>query len=395
MKELQNILNAFGKVRIQEKSAVLATVVKTLGSTYRRCGARMLITEEGQMIGSVSGGCLERDVVRKARRVMQTREPILATYDSMSEDDILTGFGMGCNGIVEVLIEALPVGSRQGQMDFLDACLHHKQGGVLATVFAVEGRTKAEIGCRLMLREGVPAQSDIKDSALEEAILSDAQQVLKSGDSEVKVYETEAGRAEVFLELIEPPHPLMIFGAGHDAVPLVRLAKEIGWHVTVVDGRPGYATKARFPAADILIAARPDDIKERVPLDSRTATVVMNHNYPDDLEVLRILLPSPVRYIGVLGPRRRTERLIGDLQGDDVTVRAEQLAHVYSPIGIDIGADTPEEIALAILAEIKAVIKGRACGMCRDRKGPLHAHSERKGRVTFAGSLAVELSCGV
>jgi len=383
MKELQDILNAFGKLRAQGKSAVLATVVKTSGSTYRRPGARLLITEEGQMIGSVSGGCLERDVFRRARRVLQAQEPLVVRYDSMSEDDIVWGFGLGCNGVVDVLVEPVSGDRERGQIDFLDACLHLRQTGVIATVFAVEGVEGVQVGSRLMLREGAPAQSDMADSTLKEAILADAWQVLASGDSQVKVYEMANGRAEVFVERVEPPHPLVIFGAGHDAAPLVRLAKEIGWHVTVVDGRPGYATKARFSTADALIAARPDGIKARVPLDSRTTTVVMNHNYFDDLEVLRVLLSSPVRYIGVLGPKRRTEKLFGDLYRDGVTAAADQPAHVHAPVGIDIGADTPEEIALSILAEIKAVITGRRGGMLRERGGSIHVSTSDGERVTL------------
>jgi xanthine dehydrogenase accessory factor len=249
-----------------------------------------------------------------------------------------------------------------------------------------------EIGCRLMLREGGPAQSDIVDSTLKEAVLADVRQVLASGDSQVKVYEMAAGRAEVFVERIEPPHPLVIFGAGHDAVPLVRLAKEIGWHVTVVDGRPGHATKARFSPADTLIAARSDKIKERVPLDSRTATVVMNHNYVDDLEVLRVLLSSSVRYIGVLGPKRRTEKLLGDLHRDGVAVTADRFADVYAPVGIDIGADTPEEIALAILAEIKAVITGRRGGMLRECRGSIHGGSGDGERVPLTEEQALPVA---
>ncbi|HKY03480.1 MAG TPA: XdhC/CoxI family protein [Blastocatellia bacterium] len=392
MKELKEILSAFGRVRDQEKSAVLATVVKTSGSTYRRAGARLLITEEGQMIGSVSGGCLERDVFRRARRVLQIREPLVVRYDSMSEDDIVWGFGLGCNGVVDLLLEPVPGGRERDQMDFLDGCLRLRQTGVLATVFSVVSLDGVEVGCRLMLREGIPAQSDIADSRLKEAILADAHRVLTGGDSQVKVYEMAGGCAEVFVERIDPPHPLVIFGAGHDAVPLVRLAKGMGWHVTVVDGRPGYATKARFPLADTLIAVRPDGIKERVPLDSRTATVVMNHNYLDDLEVLRFLLPSPARYIGVLGPKRRSERLLSDLHGDGVTVTADQSARVHAPAGIDIGADTPDEIALSILAEIKAVTTGRSGGMLRERQGSIHSSPVDGERVSLTEEQAMTVA---
>lgn len=395
MKELQRIVETFAKARMDDEPTVLATVVRTSGSTYRRPGARMLFTENGRTTGSVSGGCLEHDVFRQAQRVFQSRQPRLVTYDSTSEDDAVWEFGLGCNGVVDILIEYLPAGGSVTQMDFLAACVTQRRDCVLATVFAVEGGVAARVGDRLQLRRDLPVHGNVADAELCDAILGDAWRVLENGKSRAQTYRTAKGRAEVYVESVRPPTPLVIFGGGHDAVPLARLAKELGWYVVVVDGRPGYATKGKFSAADKLIVARPDAIADRVPLDDRTVAVIMNHNYADDLAVLRSLLPAPLKYIGVLGPKRRTEKLLDDLRGEGATVPAERLACLYGPVGLDIGADTPEEIGFAIIAEIKAVLTGSRGGVLRDREGPLHPRSEPTCEIRLTGGDEGEIRCGI
>jgi xanthine/CO dehydrogenase XdhC/CoxF family maturation factor/CTP:molybdopterin cytidylyltransferase MocA len=392
MKELQSIIDAYGEVEKEGERAALATVVKATGSTYRRAGARMLITADGQMVGSVSGGCLERDVREQARGVLQSNEPRVISYDSMSDHDIVWGSGLGCNGIVEVLIEPLSHNGERGHMTFLADCLRRRQTAVLATVFAVEGRTKAKVGNRLMVSEQSPARSEIGDSDLAAAILGDSQEALESGRSRARTYEMTAGHAEVFIEVIQPPLPLVIFGAGHDAVPLVHLAKELGWHVTLVDPRPGYATRMRFPSADALIVCPPEEVLARVEIDRRTVAAIMTHNYLHDLELLRTLLPTPLRYIGILGPKRRTRRLLDDIQENGLALREERNNRLYGPIGLDIGADTPEEIALAVVAEITAVLAGRSGGV-RNREGPLHQPSEAADVVKVSGNKRDGVLC--
>lgn len=377
MKELQNIIAAFAKVNGEGKAAALATVVKVSGSTYRRAGARMLITQDGQMIGSVSGGCLERDVLKQSRQILQTSGPRVVTYDSTSSDDIVWGFGLGCNGAVDVLIESLSQESAQKQLNFMSECLRLREKGVVATVFAVEGNTSVKVGSRLMMRgEQKPVMCDIVDIDLDDSFINavrrDSQEALVSCRSKLVRYDLHTGSAEVFIELIQPPVPLLIFGAGTDALPLVEIAKELGWYVTLVDGRLDLTTQARFPAADAFIAARPEDVAAQVQIDNKTMAVVMTHNYLDDYQLLETLLPSPARYIGLLGPKKRTEQLLGELKQNGITVTDQQLDRLYGPVGLDIGADTPEEIALAILAEIKAILAGRAAGLSRDRKEPLH-----------------------
>lgn len=394
MRELLSIIDAARAIEQRGVQAALATVVNVTGSTYRRPGARMLIAADGQTVGSVSGGCLERDVLNQARRVLQRNKPGVVTYDSMSDDDIVWEFNLGCNGIVDVLIEPLPHNGKRGLLAFLADCLDHRQTGVVATVFGVEGLMKAAVGNRLMLSKRQSAIHDIEDGDLAEAIRHDSQRALDSGTPKVTMYEMSAGRAEVFIEVIQPPVPLVIFGAGHDAVPLVRFAKELGWHVTVVDPRPGYATRQKFPLADILVVCRPDEVHEHIEIHRGTVAVVMTHHYLHDADLLRTLLPLPLRYLGLLGSKRRTQRLLHEARKEGVLLSESNLDLVYGPIGLDIGADTPEEIALAIAAEIQAVLADRSGGMLRIREGPLHEQSPAANAITLSRAIHGVVSCG-
>jgi len=411
MKELEDIVAAFEKVKTGGKTAAIATLVKASGSTYRRPGARMLMTSDGQMVGSLSGGCLEGDVFEQAQAVMTSGKPIVVQYDTMSDEDIIWGLGLGCNGIVQILIERLEAESPlthilhyppnppckggnsapsplQGEgwggvkglgarfelnhLAFLTDCLRLRHVGVLATVFHIEGQVHAQVGTRLMLHPDSTVKSDIEDADLLAQIREDAQKALDDNRSTVKVYPLPLGKAEVFIEVIQPPVPLMIFGAGHDAVPLVRLAQELGWYVTVVDSRKVETTRERFPSADEVVLSRPESISDRIYVNNRTVAVVMTHNYLHDLEILKTLLPSPVRYLGILGPKSRTEKLLQDLQEQGITPTENQLQRFYSPVGLDIGADTPEEIALSIVAEIQAVLTNHSGGSLRNKLGPIH-----------------------
>lgn len=372
MKELHDIVAAFEKVDSSSKTAALATIVKVLGSTYRRPGARMLITPDRQIVGSISGGCLEGDVFDHAQRVMVSSEPILVKYDTTSADDIVWGLGLGCNGMVQVLIEHLTQQNEPSPMAFLAECLRQRQMGVIVTVFRIEGQVRTKVGARLMLHQNGTVISNIEDSNLATGILDDAYEALRTCRSKVKEYQLLRGSAEIFIEVIQPPVPLVIFGAGHDAIPLVRFAKELGWHVTVVDSRPAYATLGRFPLVDAVVLSRPDSIHESVTVNNHTVAVVMTHNYIHDREILRTLLVSPLRYLGILGPKSRTERLLQELREEGIIPTNEHLLKLYGPIGLDIGSDTPEEIALAILAEIQAVLANRLGGFLRYRKEPIH-----------------------
>jgi xanthine dehydrogenase accessory factor len=367
MKELQDIVSDFVAIKSRGQTAVLATVVKVKGSTYRRPGARMLMTQNGCMTGSISGGCLENDVFEHAKQVMVSGEPTLVKYDPEVAEEIIWALGLGCNGAVHVLIERL-----DKQLTFIAECLNNRLSGVLATVFSVEGQVQAKAGNHLMLDSDRNVTNEIVDSTLNQAIIADAQAALQEQKSKVQTYQHSTGCVEVFIEFIKPPTPLLIFGAGQDAIPVVRFAKELGWHVTVIDHRPTYLTPEKFPNADNLILTSAEAAHKSVLLEDNTVAIAMTHNYFHDRELLKMLLPSAVRYIGVLGPKRRTTELLQDLHFIGMFYTQEQLNRVYAPVGIDIGADTPVEIALSIIAEIQAVLTKRTAGLLRDRIGPIH-----------------------
>lgn len=372
MKEIQDIISAFEQSQRHDQRAALATVVYTSGSVYRRPGARMLITESGQRTGSISGGCLENDVCERAQTVIESRTPVLVVYDAIANGDLLWGLGLGCNGVVKILIE--PLHSRfHNPLTFIAECIEQRQFGVLATVFQTE-ELQTPVGSHLRLNANGVVTHTLQDVCFMKQIAADAQTTLHLQQSSHKQYASSIGRIEVWLELIQPSTPLIIFGAGHDAVPVAQFAKALDWYVTVVDRRPAYVTRDRFPMADQIIIACSEHGLSELRLNSRTAAVVMTHNYFDDRELLKILLPSPVAYLGLLGPKYRTKQLLEDLQVNGLVTSSNQ--HLYAPIGLDIGAETPEAIALAIVAEIQAVLAKRAGGMLRDRKAPIHAQSE-------------------
>lgn len=346
MKELAEIVAAWERVRAEGQEALLATVVGVSGSTYRRPGARMLLSREGRLAGSVSGGCLEGDILQKAWWRTEQGAAIV-TYDSTDADeDVVWGFGLGCNGVVQVLLERVSP-DRPGPLDALAAVVRERRPQQIVTVIASDD-------------PAVPLGTAPANWTPPEGV-------------------------SVFQETVLPPVPLVIFGAGQDALPLVRLAKELGWHVTIMDTRGTRARPERFPFADRVCLGWP----ESVEIDERTAAVVMTHNYPDDRRVLQSLLLSPAGYIGQLGPRVRTERLLAEIADDGLMVTEEMRRRLHAPIGLDLGADNPEEIALSIVAEIQAAQAGRAGGFLRERRAPLHARLE----TTLAVSPREEAVC--
>ncbi|MDZ8031222.1 XdhC family protein [Nostoc sp. DedSLP04] len=372
MNELQAILEGFQSSQKNGEITFLATVVKTQGSTYRRPGAKMLMTDTGRTIGTISAGCLENDVFEHTQQRMSDGEPIVVTYDNTASEDILWGFGLGCNGTVQVLIERLEKESSPNAIAFMQECFHQKHLGIIATVIAFEGEVDVKLGSRLLLYPDGKIIADIKDPNLIQSLQVDTQAAFINQKSSVKNYQLPLGSAEVFIEVIQPPTPLVIFGAGYDAVPVAQFAQALGWDVTVVDCRANEATKARFPTACDVILTQREIVQKQIFIDVKTVAVVMTHNYLDDLEILKTLLPSPARYIGVLGPKARTERLLEDLRSQGIVYTTEQLTRLHGPIGIDIGADTPEEIAIAIIAEIQAVLTNRNGSFLKNRNQPIH-----------------------
>ena len=370
MKETQAIIDSYRRARAGNVRAALATVVRVDGSAYRRPGVRMLITEAGETTGVISAGCLERDVCERAADVMRTGKPVVVKYDTTSEDDIVWGLGSGCNGIVYVLIE--PASNEiDDLMRFLTVCSKSQHRGALATVIHQEGTSEASIGTRALLYPDDATKSVFfSGEVFSPKIFDDLREVIQNGNSKVKRYK-EPGDVDVFIEVIEPQVPLVIFGAGDDALPLVAFARTLGWHTTVVDTHARAMSLERFGEADEVLLCRPENVADAVLLTESTTVVLMTHNYLHDLELLKVLRNRPVRYIGCLGPRRRTERLVLELSQEAVAADA-CLNRLHAPAGLDIGAETPTEVAFSIMAEIKAVLTGHEGGLLRSRNGSIH-----------------------
>lgn len=304
--------------------AVLATLVRVEGSSYRRTGARLLLDRADARIGSISGGCLEEDLLTRMRALDSTKTTDVVVYDTTSENDVVWGVGLGCHGVVHIVIERF-----EAQPSWVDSV--HAQ---------LEARGNVE---------------------------------LRVDNAGTRLPKAHSPTADVFIDRIQPPIRVVICGAGDDAQPLARLGQTLGWTIAVVDPRPAYATGARFPEADEVLCVPPEQVAARLSWDRRTAVVLMTHHYRFDRPLLAQLLPLDLPYVGLLGPRLRAERILADLRAEGLTISDSALSRLHAPVGLDLGGDGPEAVALAILAEIQAVFAVRDARPLRQRKQAIHA----------------------
>jgi xanthine dehydrogenase accessory factor len=374
---MKELLDMIKMAKREPGPMVLATVIQTAGSSYRKAGARMLILSEGRTIGCLSGGCLDQDVVQRGLEVMKTQKPVLVTYDTSSDRDILLGSGVGCNGVVDIFLEFLPSrnsldSSAPGLLDFIDHLMERRCVGAVATVTQTDGEIELALGDRVTLDERGSGATNMANPRSANILTRCVQSALTASHPEIIFYESRTGSARIFVETIFPQPKLVILGAGNDAMPLVRLANELGYRIAIVDGRPEYATRDRFPLADKRIIARPEEECHRQQFDKRTAAVIMSHNYLVDQAWLKNLLPLRLPYLGLMGPRKRGEKMLAELRRDGFKIAEMDLRSLHNPIGLDIGADAPEQIALAILAEIQATLTAHNGGKLTQKKGAIH-----------------------
>lgn len=344
MRENREIAAAWERLA-KNDTAVLGTVVFAEGSTYRRPGARVLILPDDTSLGLVSGGCLEGDLAARARAVRATGSPVRVRYDATADEDIVWGLGLGCAGIVDVLLEPI-TRNRPGPLAALARVLRTGVAEVIATVI--------EPGAELGDRVAVPPEEGARS--------------LEAGRPQRTIVDCR----EILIEPLLPPTQLLVLGAGPDVAPVVRGAASLGWDVTVWDHRPMFARAERLPEASEVVCCPVADVPERLAIDPETAALVMTHHYLNDRALLGWLLPSPAWYVGVLGPKQRTDDLLADLRSENGVPGESERARLYGPAGLDIGAEGPEEIALALLGEIRAVRGERRGGLLRERKGPIH-----------------------
>lgn len=362
---------------------MLATVVRITGSSYGGVGARMLVRVDGTTVGLVSGGCLESDIAEHARRVNSTGIAEVVRYDTLDDDDAPWGLGLGCNGLIDILLEPLPAERARSVADLLQRALDGDAASAIATVIHVVDAdfNSPSVGAHALLIENSIFTSGEWGSGF---VLADASasatDAIKSGRRGLV---RDFDGVEIAFEVINPSVHLVVCGSGPDAGPIAEFAVKLGWDVTVVDHRAGASERAsRFPGAQVVECLDALKLADCVELTSRSAAVVVSHHYERDRNYLHSLLQSETAYVGMLGPRARTERMFADLEADPVPLKPDD--RVFSPVGMDIGGDGPDAIALAVIAEITAVTNARAGGHLRDKRGPLHAASQNPSTVEKA-----------
>lgn len=357
MKELNDIVLAYDKAVSENKKTALVTVVQVEGSSYRRPGARMLVTEEGEITGAISGGCLEGDALRKAQLAMHRQENRLEIYDTTDDEEHNLGVQLGCNGIVYILFEPIRNEDANNPLHLLQKAVLKRKGAVLATVFNRQKNAEQAGTGRLVYEEETLLSDD-----------QDIQTVFEQKKSAIYPHRQHS----VLLQYIPPVLHLVIVGAGNDVQPLAEMASLLGWNITVADGRPAYATRQRFPKANKIALVKAPDILSAIQPDEQTAVVLMTHNYNYDVAALERFLPTDCPYIGVLGPKKKLNKMLDELLGKGLEMNEYFRQKLYGPVGLDIGAETSEEIALSIISEIKAVFSSRQGASLKDRPAEIH-----------------------
>jgi xanthine dehydrogenase accessory factor len=343
--------------RAQGRESALATVVRTSGSTPRGTGAKLLVSRDGAIVGSVSGGCVESDVAAHAVEVMTQGRPRLVSYGISDEFGIEVG--LACGGSIEVLIEGL------GADPYAEVATLVRQE--VPVVVATAVRPEAAIGRRVVFARG-EARGTLGDTVLDRSVQEKVPELIRSGQSRSMRFKDQSGEeTEVFLDAYPAPPTLFIFGGVHVAIPLTRYAKILGFRVNVIDPRGIFATPERFAEADELAITYPEDYLSRVELNENSYVVVLTHDPRHDEPILKRVVGSRASYVGAIGSRKTNQERMARLMAQGVP--QEQLARVHAPVGMDIGAQTPEEIALAIMAEIIAARYGKAGAPMREVSG--------------------------
>ena len=341
--------------------AALATLTRTHGSTVRRAGARMLVCGDGTVVRGLSGGCPEADIISRAHDVIGAGTARIVRYDRDNGLDAL--IELGCGGELEVLIEPLARSSDLGFVAAVEHCLGSRSPGFLATAFACNGTVLGPRPRRLVW-SGATLHDEFADAGFAAALIEHAGTAENGRRPHVQGFDSAQGPVEVLFETLLPPFAAVLIGVNAASLALARIGRGLGWEVTLVDHRDDPQLPAALAPGASLVSAQPEQLARRVSLDARSFAVVMTHNIERDIEYLRALLPAPLAYIGAIGSRQRARKLLDGCGAAP--------PRVHAPAGLDLGSETPEEIALAIAAEILAVSTGRGGTSLSASAGPIH-----------------------
>ncbi|MES2520907.1 MAG: XdhC family protein [Bacteroidota bacterium] len=369
MKEIKAIIDAYQKIDFTKNKAALATVVRVEGSSYRRTGARMLIADSGEWVGGISGGCLEGDALKKAKLAMAQGKATMVTYDTTDDDPYQIGVGLGCNGIIDVLLAPLNPENSENQVLTLQNCLESRNPNVIITVTNLKGKFEnIGLGEAFRFENEAGFNGKFPLSEIVNDLISDIKRCQQNEKSESIKYPLPTGEIQLFIEILIPSTHLIIHGGNYDIYPMVKLAKEVGWKVSVVCN-PLKVHKSLFEMADAVIE------KERsleIEIDPYSVALLMAHDYETDFRNMRNLLKTNIKFIGMLGPKKRTDKMFTKLEEEGNPVSEIDLDRIATPVGLDIGAANPEEIAISIIAEIKTFFTGRSGERLKFRNGAIY-----------------------
>ncbi len=379
---LSALVSTFHTLRQQHEQVVLATIIETLGSTYRKAGARMLITPDAEFFGLLGGGCFEADLLAHAREVFDKQQSKTVFYDMRAPDDEIWGLGLGCNGAVRILLQLLSTNDDDHSITLIERALNEKEKYVLLTVCESNYPGLAEYDNYLIRFEDNKA-SNLPDHCPEE-IVQAAHRAFLSESSLLHRYQEDRQSVSVFCSTVKPPAHLLIIGAGPDAAPVIHFAGALGWEITLVDYRESFIRQESFAEVDNTILSTPEALPEQVDLNKIDALVLMTHKIEYDERYLKQLTQTSAKYIGLLGPAARRDRLLSSL-GVDGKLIGER---TFGPVGLDIGGELPEEIALSLVAEIQATLYQRDGAALHLKTTALHEEPEPGNKDLHAVILA-------
>lgn len=353
----------------ENRNAAIATLVNVDGSAYRRPGAKVVVSPDGDATGAITSGCLESELTRLIESVIEEGTPRLESFDLRMDDDSV-GLGIGCDGRVEILIEPLD----ESYSAALSASASRDRGSLLTVL---EGSSDVFVGDRGWYQEGgFEELRGTWPNWIRRHVTDTARRLAKNGGAETIRVERSDGSARVFVDGIVPPPRLLVIGAGNDVSPLVRIGSLSGFEVDVVGYRGGRADEDRFPTAASVRSTSPRDLREAIEIDEDTYCVVMTHNFVDDRLTIEELLETPAPYIGVVSSKDRSANLIEAIAEDGSDRSSIDQNRIYAPIGLDLGGGSPSQIALSIVSEVLAVHNERQPGHLKDRTKPIHDRYE-------------------
>ncbi len=365
MKEIKSILRFFREGRESGDKCALAQVVRVEGSSYRREGARMIVFESGIFEGGISGGCLEGDALKRSQLAIVKQEAAVVTYDTSKELEL--GVGLGCNGIIDVLLT--PISEDSENMKNLEKCISRRRNHVLVTINEVtKGLPGVELGQSYYYDTEEGVLEGMEPSDFKSHVLSKIADALAEKKSRSHKYTSEDAELIFHVEYVPAQYHLAIYGDNYDVYPLIQMAGLLDWEISLV----GNVQKLKKEALSQVRSIYPKSGSERPVLDDRTACVLMAHDFKTDVANLKRTICSPAPYIASLGPKKRYEKIRNKLAEEGFVLDAQNEARIHAPCGLEIGADSPEEIALSICSEIISSFTGKEGGMLRNKLTPIH-----------------------